>query len=203
MTVPMRTKYNQKPPSYVRVEQAQTLWRPWLFPFKIPRLINIHTPLHTKAHYCLFSANTSGSVHLSGLCFHFSLKPYSPNKFLRCECCLHPFLNSFSWQSQGPVSINSIGLSISPSPCKARGLHCFKGLCTSESLSLLLSCSHTTQLSSHLPSKSVVPSWGWICPPKDVWQCGRHSQIVALSGWGPGMPVNILYCTEQPPTAAP
>ena len=59
-------------------------------------------------------------------------------------------------------------------------------------------------------SKIVALSWGWSCLPPypgDIWQCLETCLVVttgkgvplASSGWRPGMPLNILRCTGQPP----
>lgn len=54
---------------------------------------------------------------------------------------------------------------------------------------------------------AVVLNWGRLCPPGGIWRHRKTYFIVTTGledllssrGWGPGMLLNILRCTSQPP----
>lgn len=57
-------------------------------------------------------------------------------------------------------------------------------------------------------AESCSSNQGWFCPPRNIWQCLETFSVVidwqevilASSTYRPGMPLNILQYTGQPPT---
>lgn len=90
-----------------------------------------------------------------------------------------------------PLSLEAAGISEGPSAGRA-------GLC-------LEACSESV---FSLGSSYHLVGRGWVLPPGDISFMGGYlgvammwgEELLASSGWSPGMPLNVLRCTGQPPT---